>query len=309
MKHLIFDVRNVVFRRIFGLYSDKDSTGDPHLLLKAFQSALVCFAREVRIHEPDKVVFALDGRRTWRHDFTSDPQLWTPDVRYKQSRVAKNVDFRPVLNHTIGAIVELLRTSSNVEVYYHSYLEADDLIAGYADKVARDGDQLVCISSDKDFVQLYRNSGFTLHSPGTLRSTPIPSIDMDGEPLVCDALLHLYSKCLLGDASDSIPPVCDVLPSTIAHTFEDKAARAEFFSTPLTVSGKHTTVGGRFLENKTLIDLTAQPMVIRDMLDETLDNPFVRKFDRNAFVDFCHRIGTERWVERDRAIVEMLQRG
>lgn len=89
-------------------------------------------------------------------------------------------------------------------------IEADDLLASYAEAFQANGDDVVIVSVDKDLMQLM-GDGVTLYDP--LKDRTITDEDVIAK-LGVRPHLAIDAQALIGDASDNVPGVPKIGPKT-----------------------------------------------------------------------------------------------
>ena len=130
------------------------------------------------------------------------------------------------------------------QILYHPNLEADDVIALYAQQLPSDAD-IHIVTSDTDYIQLLSRPNITIHTlKGALLSE---TKGYDGNPEK-----YLFCKCLTGDKSDHIPsafPKCG--PKTAEKCWNDP----DFFQQKM----ENPQVKQQFELNQTLISFKNIP--------------------------------------------------
>jgi 5'-3' exonuclease len=264
--------------------SDEEKVGMAlHLTLNSVQSVVRRFGGSEDCH----VVFCTEGR-SWRKDF------YAP---YKANRAVKRasltdaeVELDTMFWETYEGLIEYLKTKTNVSVLRCATAEADDLIARFIH--LHPEDEHYIISSDTDFVQLIApnvkqfngvNDQFiTLEGYFDSRDRPIKDTKTKEPKLVGDPQWLLFEKCMRGDTSDNVfsayPGVrTKSTKKTIGLTeaYADRHTKGfNWNSMMLNRWTDHNGVQHRVLDdynrNVTLVDLTAQPQEVKDIVDQSI---------------------------------------
>jgi 5'-3' exonuclease len=302
-KYLIVDLANSFFRAMHVTHRasslEEKVAFSLHLTLQGISAAW-------REQKATHLVCVEEGR-SWRKEFYPS---------YKANRAVKRssatVKEQEELKASLAALDDMatfLRERTNVTVIQHPKLEADDLIAGWIQFHPQD--EHVIYSSDSDFYQLLANNvtqyngvSQELHTlngiydqKGNLvkdKKTLLPKTIPDPEYL-------LFEKIVRGDTSDNIfsaYPGARTKGSKnktgIKEAFDDRKSKGfNFNNFMLQRWVDHNNVEHKvyddFQRNKILIDLTAQPVEIRAIIEETVkgvtskSNPMIGVY----FLKFC----------------------
>ena len=146
MKYLIFDVRNLLYRTFYSNTKNNDSSTAAGL---AVHSGLVTMNKYFREHKPDKVVMAYD-RNSWRKAYTASPQCLSQKP-YKGNRrqnmtPAEQAKFVEFEKHLVD-FERVIADNTTIITMEAPNLEADDLIAGFVQKLNSPQDSHVLIST------------------------------------------------------------------------------------------------------------------------------------------------------------------
>ncbi|MEM2159632.1 MAG: hypothetical protein QXN55_01605 [Candidatus Nitrosotenuis sp.] len=264
MRRLIFDTANVLFR--VAAAHGKYSSGTPEEKAGlAMHVSLNVFLKYFRMFQPDQIALTFEGVNNWRKEYTKSAACVSKRV-YKANRV-KDPAMEPYFA-LMKSFERLVREHTSLVCLSAPEVEGDDLFAGYVQRFTEEGDEVIGISGDKDFVQLLKHPKFRLINPD------------DGKDRVCaDPLLFMFEKCMRGDAGDN---VMSAYPR-VRKTRLEKAYNDEYELIQLMQEqwqGPHPTdpeqtltfkVQDLFIENILLMDLEAQPAHIRDIIRTTLD--------------------------------------
>ena len=196
MALLIIDALNII-RRIHeavpGLEGDEK-------VANTIASSLASFKRALKAHNPTHAVAVFDhGGRTWKHG------LYAP---YQAHRKPMPQALREGLPAIQLGLQNLGLHSIAIEG-----IEADDAIATLADKWCQTrAEQVVIVSTDKDFLQLLNNQiRIYDHFKGLWRDEAYVLAKFGVKPAQMGDLL-----ALMGDAVDGIPGVPKVASKTAA---------------------------------------------------------------------------------------------
>jgi 5'-3' exonuclease len=235
----------------------------------------------------DHVVFCLEGR-SWRKDH------YEP---YKKNRVVDALsqteterEENEMFWDTYEKFTTFLKEKTNVSVLRHERAEADDLIARFI-HLHPDSEHFI-ISSDTDYVQLINENVKQYNGVANQLITLEGYFDDKGkivkdkktkEPkLLGDPQWHLFMKCMRGDSSDN---VFSAYPGVREKGTKNKVGLTEAYADRhkqgfnwnnmmLQRWVDHNEVEHRvkddYERNRVLIDLTAQPQEIKDLVDQRI---------------------------------------
>ena len=151
--NLVIDFNNMAFRAMFMcIYSPeyKVSTFDTQEENNEFICKLVTdISYIVRMFKPDRTIIACDSNQAWRKDLFED----LPGEKYKGTREKDDKKNWTMIFDNLGELKEAL-DKYGFFVNDVPRAEADDLAALWKEKCMREGDNLILISSDKDWLQL-----------------------------------------------------------------------------------------------------------------------------------------------------------
>lgn len=234
MTSLFIDWSNLKHRALY--VALKDNPWDTEKFVHWKQIMFNLLRHYVRTFSPTEVVVAGDVQPSWRK------QLW-PD--YKANRNHSS-EYHERLRKVEDEYWETLSTMlPNVHWLRMPFVEADDIIATLAE--TRDND-IVCVSSDKDFVQLLRRKNFRLYDPNK------------NEFVACeDPEWQLKKKILLGDKSDNIPGIKRGLGPKKAEALRDPDKFLAFLESDPEAMANYS-------RNATLIDMAKIPPELRTIV-------------------------------------------
>jgi hypothetical protein len=313
MISMVFDISSILYR-VAAVQKAKNYDNLPaeDLVGLCMHVSLQSIKRWYEKYHPDKVIFAFDSANNWRKKYTAARSVTIPK-QYKENRV---VD--PTMAHLyklLGEFYETMKAHTSISCIKVETLEADDIIAGYAQKFASPDHTVLILSSDKDFIQLLKNPNVKLINPedGKLRNQP-------GDKHYEENLDYwLFVKCVRGDAGDNVHSAFPKVRETkIKAAFDDEFARTNFmneqwgdyseeeakilvenklFNTVDEVLAlKKYRVGDLFEQNKTLMSLFDQPAEIRSLLFSEIEKQLstTSTYNHFHFLTFCGKYKLEK---------------
>jgi len=205
-----------------------------------------------------------------------------------------------------------IREKTNVSVLRHERAEADDLIARFIHLHPNDTHYI--ISTDSDYVQLITDKVFQYNGvanelitlSGYLKDTGKPILDKKTKQpkLLEDPQYLLFKKCMRGDSSDNVfsayPGVREKGSKNkvgLIEAYEDRMKQGFSWNNLMLQRWlDHENVEHRvkddYERNRMLIDLTAQPDEIKQLVDESIHNG-VRTTTTSQvgihFMKFCNK--------------------
>lgn len=308
MTYILIDANNLFYRCKHVTHGDADIKGGMalHIIFNAL-------SKTWRMFNGSHVVVALEGgRRTnsWRYKQYN---------AYKAHRAVQSIqrterekDDDALYFEYINEFIKFIHEHTNCSVIQAESCEADDCIARWIHLHPKDNH--VILSSDTDFYQLLSDNvqiyngitNETINLKGFFDDKGNPTLNTrtkkPKDPL--DPKWELFKKCMLGDPGDGIfraaPP--RIRETKIREAFNDHADKGFawnnlMLSTWVDCDGNERRVLDRYLENKTLIDLTAQPDDIKLLLDKTILNALTVTKKTNIgiwLMRFCHTYGLTR---------------
>jgi 5'-3' exonuclease len=233
------------------------------------------------------VVFCFEGR-SWRKDFYTPYKANRKESRDRMTEAESEED--RLFFEAFDNFKDFLHTETNVTVLQAKGCEADDFIARWIQ--THPEDDHVIISSDSDFYQLLTprvkqyngiaNQLFTVEGVFDDRGKPVIDKKTKQHKMIGDPEWLLFEKCIRGDSSDN---VFSAYPGARKKGTKNKIGMEEAFNDR---SGKgfnwnnfmlqrwtdhedvEHVVRDDYLRNVQLIDLTAQPDDIKDVLDDAI---------------------------------------
>lgn len=283
-KYLIIDISNILNRCYFVNKHEDSET----LIGMVFHSTLNMLNRYFREHKPDKMILAFD-KNSWRKDYTLSEACYSKLV-YKGLRnkdmTAREREHYDLFKNSINDFEKLIKEHSSIICMSGEDLEADDIIAGCVQAFA-DDNEIIIISSDKDFLQLLINGNISIINPDTDKKRDLEEFDNDPK-------YYMFYKCIRGEKGDQKDNIEQCYP----RLREDKIKIA--YKNPYKfeeimhhtwdhVNGRKMEVRKLFNENKLLMDLTCQPEHIREKIAVAIIEGFenIGKFSFTEFLQFC----------------------
>jgi len=281
MKYLLVDTANTFFRARHIASRNSDTW---EKIGMALHLTLASVNQVVRKFGADHVVFCLEGR-SWRKDH------YEP---YKKNRVVDALaqteaekEENEMFWDTYEKFTTFLKEKTNVSVLRHERAEADDMIARFVHLHPNDTHYI--ISSDTDYIQLISdnvhqyngitNQFITLEGYHDEKGRLIVDKKTKEPKLLGDPQWHLFMKCMRGDSSDN---VFSAYPGVREKGSKNKVGLTEAYADRHKMGFNwnnmmlqrwvdHNEVEHRvkddYERNRVLIDLTAQPQEIKDLVD------------------------------------------
>lgn len=307
-RYLIIDASNILYRTFFAHIKESLDVN----IGMCHHMALSTMNKYFNNTKADDVVLAFDDY-SWRKAYTKD---LSKCVTYKKYKGTRRKDMSPSdkakmeqFDSHIQEFIDMFRERTRVVVLHRKYLEADDLIAGFIQ--SHPDDEHVLISSDKDFMQLLVRNNLKIIDPITDKERTLEEYGNDPD-------YFMFEKCLRGDSGDNVMSAYPrIRTSKIKEAYVDPVVRTNIMQNSFTAlvndeDGSPQEV--EFLtqevfdENILLMDLTAQPDYIRDLIDETISEAIENrgKFNYLDFLRFCGKYELNAIRERADSFVPLL---
>ena len=317
MKRLVIDTNNLLFR-VSSAHSKFNSGGSA-----ADQAGLAMHATlmTLRSHfnriKPDQVALSFEGGKNWRKAHTRGERN-EPCVSkrlYKGNRV-KDDSMIPFFE-LLEAFQQLAREHTSMVCLGHPELEGDDVISGYAQKFSAVGDEVSVLSADKDFIQLLKLPGVSLHNPDIKGADR--SIDKKTGQKI-DPDFFMYEKAFRGDGGDNVMSAYPKVRITrLKKAWDAKLAGNPYdhiqlmnemweFNEPSTGELRNFKVQDLFEENMLLMALDGQPQDIKQLISDTIDHAVLNhgKFSMFHFSKFCGKFGLKRVADDVSSFIPLL---
>lgn len=247
---LFFDTHNLIYRTLFiGHFQDPDD--DKFMFWKYLMANSIFTA--IKQFEPDKVVFAIDSKYSWRKDIYSNYK-----GQRKAARTKSVVDFETFFPVMDSFLESLKKTFTNMYCIKVNKCEGDDIIAILTKNRFQDFSKII-ISTDKDLHQLLMNKRVKIYDPIKRKFKEILNPKMD-----------LELKIITGDPSDNIPKIKERC---------GKGTATKMLKDGLDIYLANDEIRKRYELNKRLIDFEFIPNDIEESILEEFDNYEIKKLD------------------------------
>jgi 5'-3' exonuclease len=282
MTYILVDTANTFFRARHVINGDADIK-----LGMAFHITLNSIKKAWQDFGGTHVVFCLEGR-SWRKDY------YKP---YKAQRAAsraahteREAEEERVFWEAFDTFKDFVTEKTNCTVLQHPRLEADDLIAGWIQ--SHPTDDHVIISTDTDFVQLIAPNVRQFNGVMETTITHEGIFDAKGKRVIDkktqepkaipDPKWLLFEKCMRGDTSDNVfsayPGVREKGTKNkvgLREAYGDRDLKGYSWNNMMLQrwtdhEGQEHRVLDDYERNRVLIDLSAQPDEIKNIIEETI---------------------------------------
>lgn len=196
-----------------------------------------------------ELVICTDGKRNWRYDVFPNYKYKRKDAR-KESKMDWNELFR-----ITNMVLDEIRENFPYKVIEHERCEADDVIAVLCEDTQEFGrhQQVLIVSSDKDFVQLQKYDNISQYSPMKKKFIK--------EDTPRRQLMELIMK---GDQADGIPNVLSV-DNCFVEGIRQTPLRKNILDDLIKDPKSHgEEIYRNYLRNKKLIDLSETPETVKE---------------------------------------------
>ena len=302
--YVLIDFMNMAFRAKHSMFNSDVNTQVGLALHTIFNSMRYVYKQA----KADHMVVCLEGGKNWRK--TAYPKYKLNRVVKQLERNEREVEDDKIFFDAINDFTRYLEEKTNVTCARCVGAEADDMIALFVQ--AHPDDNHVIISSDSDYYQLLSDNvtifngiteqTITLEGFFDKRGRPVKDKKTKLDKEAPDPEYLLFEKCIRGDTSDN---VFSAYPGVRKKGSKNKVGILEAFAdrnnkgydynnfmlqTWTDAEGQEQRVLDRYLENKTLIDLTAQPTEIRTACEIALAEALSKEPVKNVgvhFLRFC----------------------
>ena len=326
MRYLIVDTANTFFRARHAAHRQSD-TWDK--LGFALHVTLGSVNKAWRDQKADHVVFCLEGR-SWRKDYYAPYKKNRAVARAALTETQQEED--KLFWETFDNLKDYLVNSTNCTVMQHSQLEADDLIGGWIQ--SHPDDDHVIVSSDSDFYQLlagnvkqYNGISDELHTlEGIFDKKGKLVIDKKTkEPkTIPDPKWILFEKCMRGDPTDNIFSAYPGVRTKgsknkvgLLEAYDDRKSKGFNWNNLMLQrwtdhNGEEHRVLDDYERNRVLVDLTAQPENIKQVINSTIKENAVTKqitMVGAKFLKLCGKYELTRLSEQAQSYSDFLNSG
>ena len=325
MKYILIDTANTFFRARHVAFRAADTWEKVGYALHITLSAVNKVARRF---QADHVVFALEGR-SWRKDHY--PPYKRNRAEARAALTEKEQEEDRIFWETYDEFTKYLAGQTNCSVIRHERAEADDVIARWI--ALHPQDQHTIISSDTDFVQLISENVDQYNGITDELITIRGIFDAKGREVIDkktkqpktipDPEWLLFEKCMRGDASDNVFSAYPGVRTRgtknkvgLQEAFEDRSAKGYAWNNLMLQRWMdHEGVEHRVLDdynrNRSLIDLTAQPDEIKELVDSAIKQSISHKDIGQVgvrFMKFCAKFELNRVSDQAQQYGEWLNR-
>jgi len=283
MTYILVDTANTFFRARHVVQGSSDIK-----LGMAFHITFNSIKKAWNDFDGSHVVFCLEGR-SWRKDFYQPYKRNRQETR--SAMTVKEQEEDKLFWEAFDEFKNFVTEKTNCTVLQNQQLEADDLIAGFIQSHPKD--KHVIISTDSDFYQLIAPNVSQYNGVQEHHITHEGIYDAKGK-LVKDKKTGepkevpnpewlLFEKCMRGDTSDN---VFSAYPGVrvkgtknkvgLTEAFEDRKSKGYAWNNLMLQrwvdhNGQEHRVLDDYVRNQVLIDLTAQPKDIKEIIKATID--------------------------------------
>ena len=324
MKYLLVDSLNMFMRakHVGGKGQDIDTKIGMAMHIM-FNSLAKCH----REFDADHIVLCLEGR-SWRKDFY-EPYKKNRKVTMDQ-RSPREVEDDELYFEAYDDMVKFFADKTNCSVIRCEQAEADDMIALWIQD--HPDDEHMIVSTDSDFYQLMADN-VTQYNGTTDQLVSLEGfvdaktgnrvIDKKtgNEKELPDPEYILFEKCVRGDPTDNVfsaYPGARVKGTKnktgIKEAYEDRNSTGFNYNNFMLQrwvdhNGDEQRVRDCFERNRILIDLTAQPDEIKELIRERISQQKQTEQIRNVgihFMKFCAKWNLQRMSENPNNYASML---
>lgn len=287
---LAFDVSAIMYRSFYAQQPTvkAKTIEEVHTLTRlTIHNTIVTFAKYYKKYNPRRRVVLAFDRSSWRKVYMNS-ELAISNKKYKGNRDPSlmtewDQTVLGIFKKAVNEFEDLIRKGTSCLCLTKDLLEADDILAAVGQFLGKQYTVRI-ISTDSDIAQLENVENVKVITPRTDKSHDLSEFDNDPN-------FYLFQKCIRGDSTDNItsafPRVRMArLKKAYADEYEMQNLMAEKWNDHHGVEFK---VRELYEENRLLIDLSNQPVPIRELmwqtLKEGLESP-VNKFNMFAFLQY-----------------------
>jgi len=276
MNYIIVDTANTFFRARHVVRGDADIK-----IGMALHVTLASIKKAWQDFKGDHVVFCLEGR-SWRKDYY--PPYKRNRAEARSALTVKEAEEDKLFWETFDKFKEFVTEKTNCTVMQHPQLEADDLIAGWIQ--SHPNDNHIIISTDSDFVQLIAPNVKQYNGVMEQTTTHEGIFDKKGKRVIDNKTKEaktipnpewlLFEKCMRGDPTDNVfSAYPKVRKNKLQEAFDDRGSKGFAWNNMMLQrwvdhNGEEHRVLNDYERNRQLIDLTAQPDDIKELIRQTI---------------------------------------
>ena len=239
---ILIDTSHLIMRNLF-MNINEIKENYNFLYHVVFQNIL-SFKRDFKGSKENIPVYAFDSPNTWRKEFYEKYWKKLKDfpitTGYKgQRKKDETIDWDKVFE-IVDNIYKCLKTATDFKAIKIDKVEADDIIFVGVNEYHKK-ENIIIISSDKDFIQLLRYDNVKLYDPIKRKFREFD-----------DPEYYLKKHIIIGDKSDNIPAIKKRVGEKTAEKWLDSGT----FEEDLKVDKE---LYKRYKFNEKLIDLTKLP--------------------------------------------------
>lgn len=304
-KILCFDASNILYRSFYANKNIEEEHIDG-LVHRQFLTTLNKYYKQLK---PTKVVLTFD-RPNWRKAYTKS-EICVSKKIYKGNRrqdmTQKQQRMFELFMNCMGEFENLMRDHTSIITLSRDMLEADDLMAGIAEKYGNTPNELIIVTADDDMLQLLKHDNISIVNPIAGKTSTLKDWDYDWR-------WFLFVKMFRGDRGDNVEKALPRIRVTkLKEAYTDDYKRNELLQqtwSRLDDNDQEITfrVGDLYKENEMLMDLTKQPEYVKNIINDTINNGFANpgKFSMFHFLKFCGKHDLNKLADKVQDFVPML---
>lgn len=275
---ILIDYNQVALASIMAFQSDMKKGTDAekvnlirHVVLSAIKSYKHKYGKSY-----GDIVLACDGRNYWRKDFFPNYK-----GQRKKAREESDLDWKLIFN-TLGQIRDDIREHFAYRVIHLNRCEADDVIAVLAESTQEFGnhEQVMIVSSDKDFKQLQQYDNIKQYSPYVKKLITLNKKELKE---------WLIGHIVKGDSGDGIPNIFsddDCIMSGTRQSSVSSKRLTEFYEKGFEAC-RNDTERRNWHRNETLVNFKHIPQEVKDSILQEYEKP--PKGDKNSIMNYLIR--------------------
>lgn len=256
---ILVDYNQVMVSNLFGqlaghTHTDFDENMLRHMFLNSLRQYRLKFKKEF-----GELVICADGRRSWRKDVFEYYK-----AARKKTRDESELDWN-MIHSVMEKILDDLDQYFPYKTLKFDRVEADDIIGTLAHEFGtylNSGEQILIMSSDKDFIQLQKFGNVRQYNP--IRKEWVEH---------SNPTQYLKEHLAKGDRGDGIPNVLsqdNCFMVGVRQKMMTKGRLAKILDEPDTMD---TATAAKLARNRILIDLECVPDIYKEMIMKRFDEP------------------------------------